>query len=46
MATGTVNFFKSQKSFGFIQLDNGGKEVFVHLSAVERAGMRSINEGQ
>lgn len=46
MATGTVKWFNTQKGFGFIQPDGGAKDVFVHISAVERAGMRSLNEGQ
>jgi CspA family cold shock protein len=46
MATGTVKWFNGQKGFGFIQPDNGGPDVFVHISAVERAGMSGLNEGQ
>jgi cold shock protein len=46
MSTGTVKWFNSQKGFGFIQPENGDKDVFVHISAVERAGMGSLNEGQ
>ena len=46
MANGTVKWFNATKGFGFIQPDNGGKDVFVHISAVERAGMRGLNEGQ
>jgi CspA family cold shock protein len=46
MATGTVKFFNTQKGFGFIQPSDGSKDVFVHISAVERAGMRTLVEGQ
>jgi CspA family cold shock protein len=46
MSTGTVKWFNSTKGFGFIQPDDGSQDVFVHISAVERAGMREIVEGQ
>ena len=45
MATGTVKWFNATKGYGFIQPDNGGKDVFVHISAVERAGLSTLNEG-
>ena len=45
METGTVKFYNDQKGFGFIAPDNGGKDVFVHATAVEAAGMRALNEG-
>ena len=46
MATGVVKWFNTQKGYGFIQPEGGGRDVFVHISAVERAGMSSLNEGQ
>jgi cold shock protein len=46
MSRGTVKWFNGQKGFGFIQPDDGSKDVFVHISAVERAGMQNLNEGQ
>ncbi len=45
MATGIVKWFNASKGFGFIQPDSGGKDVFVHISAVERAGLSNLNEG-
>jgi len=46
MSTGTVKWFNNQKGFGFIQPEDGERDVFVHISAVERAGMSTLNEGQ
>lgn len=46
MATGTVKWFNTQKGYGFIQPDEGGNDVFVHISAVERAGLQTLREGQ
>jgi cold shock protein len=46
MARGTVKWFNSQKGYGFIQPEDGGRDVFIHISAVERAGLSGLNEGQ
>jgi cold shock protein len=46
VSNGTVKWFNAQKGYGFIQPDGGGKDVFVHISAVERAGLRELREGQ
>ncbi len=46
MATGTIKFFNTQKGYGFIQPDDGSKDVFVHITAVQQAGLDTLNEGQ
>ena len=46
MATGTVKWFNSEKGYGFVEPDEGGKDVFVHISAVQRSGLDGLNEGQ
>jgi cold shock protein len=46
MATGTVKWFNAAKGYGFIKPDDGSQDIFVHITAVERAGLRSLNEGQ
>lgn len=46
MPSGTVKFFNTQKGYGFIQPDGGGQDVFVHITALEEAGLRTLNEGQ
>lgn len=46
MATGTVKWFNATKGYGFIAPDDGGKDIFLHISALERAGLRSVQEGQ
>ncbi|MBI1239118.1 MAG: cold-shock protein [Alphaproteobacteria bacterium] len=46
MAVGTVKFFNTQRGYGFIQPEGGGKDVFVHITAVQKAGLQSLNEGQ
>lgn len=46
MSTGTVKWFNAEKGFGFIEPDDGGKDAFVHISAVERSGLNNLHEGQ
>jgi CspA family cold shock protein len=46
MASGTVKWFNTQKGYGFIQPDDGGADIFVHITALEKAGLRTLNEGQ
>lgn len=46
MSTGTVKWFNEQKGYGFIQPDDGGKDIFVHISAVQRSGLQGLNDGQ
>ena len=46
MATGTVKWFNSEKGYGFVEPDDGGKDVFIHISAVQRSGLDGLNEGQ
>ncbi len=46
MPTGTVKFFNTQRGYGFVQPSDGGKDVFVHISAVQKAGLQTLNEGQ
>jgi cold shock protein len=46
VSNGTVKWFNTQKGYGFIQPEDGGKDIFVHISAVERAGLRDLREGQ
>jgi cold shock protein len=46
MASGTVKWFNTQKGYGFVQPDDGGKDIFVHISAVEQAGLKSLKDGQ